>query len=93
MNCPKCDLQTLPGQNFCRACGASLQMITQPLAEYAAVSDLERMPANIVKDEKPPANRLMLWGFIIMFIGAAIGITGKKLMHEEIVTFAGHRFL
>ena len=89
MNCPKCGLQALADQKFCRSCGASLQMITQPLADHAPVSDLERTPVIIFKDEKQGPNRLVLWGFIIMFIGAAIGIIGKKLMHEEIVTLAG----
>jgi hypothetical protein len=64
-------------------------MITQPLAEYAAVSDLERTPANIVKDDKQPANRLMPWGFIIMFIGVTVGIIGKKLIQEDMVTVIG----
>jgi hypothetical protein len=89
MNCPKCGLQALADQNFCRSCGASLQMITQPLADQAPASDLERTPAIIFKDEKQGPNRLVLWGFIIMFIGAAIGIIGKMLMHEEIVTLVG----
>ena len=31
----------------------------------------------------------MLWGFIIMFIGVAVGIIGKKLMHEDLVTVVG----
>jgi hypothetical protein len=89
MNCPKCGLQTLPDQKFCRSCGASLQMITQPLAEPATVSDLERRPAIIFKDEPQRANRLTLWGLIIMFIGVAIGVIGKMLMHVEMVTVVG----
>ena len=89
MNCPKCGLQTLPDQKFCRSCGDSLQMITQPLAEQATVSDLERTPATSFKEGKRRASGLMLWGFIIMFIGVAIGIIGKKLMHEEVVTGVG----
>jgi hypothetical protein len=89
MNCPKCDLQTLPDQNFCRSCGATLQMITQPLAEHATVSDLERTPAITSKGEPQPTNRLTLWSFIIMFIGVAIGIIGKKLLHDEFVTVVG----
>jgi hypothetical protein len=64
-------------------------MITQPLAEHVTISDLERTPATRIKDEKQRANRLMHWGFIIMFIGVAIGIIGKKLMHEEMVTVVG----
>jgi hypothetical protein len=89
MNCPKCDLQTLPDQKFCRSCGASLQMITQPLAEYAAVSGPERTPAITRKGEQQRTNRLAPWGFIIMFIGVAIGIIGKMLMHHEMVTVVG----
>jgi hypothetical protein len=89
MNCPKCGLQALPDQKFCRACGASVQMITQPLVEHATVSDLETRPAIIVKDKAQRASRLMLWGFIMMFIGVAVGIIGKKLIHEEIVTVVG----
>jgi len=64
-------------------------MNTQPLAEHATVIELERRPANILKDEKQRASGLMLWGFIIMFIGVAVGIIGKKLMHEDIVTVVG----
>ena len=89
MNCPKCDLQTLPDQKFCRSCGASLKMITQPLAEYAAVSDLEGTPAISFKGEQQRTNRLTPWAFIIMFIGVAIGIIGKMLMHQEMVTVIG----
>jgi hypothetical protein len=89
MNCPKCGLQTLPDQKFCRSCGASLQMITQPLAEQAVVARLEKTPAINFKDETQRANRLTPWGFIIMFIGVAIGVIGKMLVHEEVVTVVG----
>jgi hypothetical protein len=89
MNCPKCGLQTLPDQKYCRSCGGNLQIITQPLAEHDTVSDLERTPAITSKGEQQRTNSLPLWGFIIMFIGVAIGVIGKKLMHEEIVTVVG----
>jgi hypothetical protein len=89
MNCPKCGLQALADQKFCRSCGASLQMITQPLADHAPASDLERTPTIILKDEKQGPNRLVPWGFTIMFIGVAIGVMGKMLMHEEMVTVVG----
>ena len=86
MNCPKCGLQTLPDQKFCRSCGAGLQMITQPLAELATISDLKSTPAISFRDQR--ANRV-LWGFIMMFIGVVIGIMGKKLLHKELVTVVG----
>lgn len=87
MNCPKCKSQTLADQKFCRSCGTSLQMTTQPLAEHA-VSDPATAPA-ITPGGQQRANRLLLWSFIMMFIGVAIGVIGKKLIHDEIVTVVG----
>lgn len=89
MNCPKCGLEILADQRFCRVCGKSLQMTTQPLAERAAMTNLESRPVTLVEDEKQRANKLMPWGFIIMFIGVAVGVIGKKLMHEDLVTVLG----
>lgn len=89
MNCPKCGLQTLPGQRFCRSCGDSLQLITQPLVEQATATDLEKRPEPRLIGEKQRAHRLTPWGFIIMFIGVAIGVIGKMLIHDEVVTVVG----
>ena len=89
MNCPKCGLQALQDQRFCRSCGAGLQMTTSPLAVPAAVSDPERPPSSTSKGDQQRTNGLLLWGFVVMFIGAAIGVIGKKLMHEDIVTVVG----
>ena len=89
MTCPKCGLLTLPEQKFCRSCGASLQALTQPLAETSTISQLEDQSAIAVKDESQRGSRLVLWGFIIMFLGTAIGIIGKMLLHESIVTVVG----
>jgi hypothetical protein len=88
MTCSKCGLPTLPEQKFCRSCGASLQMTTQPLADRTdAIS--EHQPGSTATRTTGRANRLVLWGFIIMFVGAALGVVGKKLMHEDIVTVVG----
>jgi hypothetical protein len=89
MNCPKCGLQTPQDQKFCRSCGAGLQMATRPLPAPATVSDPEGTSAIGLKGKGQRGNRLTRWGFIIMFIGVAIGIIGKMLMHEEMVTVVG----
>lgn len=93
MNCPSCGLQTLPDQKFCRSCGAGLQMTTQPLVEHVTVFDPRSTPGNVHNnvgnDEKLRPNGLLLLGMIMMFIGVAVGVTGKMLMHEDIVTFVG----
>jgi hypothetical protein len=93
MNCPSCGLPTRSDQKFCRSCGAGLQMTTQPLVEQETMFDQRRTPGKIENnagnDEKPRPNGLLLWGMILMFIGVAVGVTGKMLMHEDVVTFVG----
>lgn len=89
MTCPKCGLLTLPEQKYCRSCGASLQALTQPLPELTKISQLEEQSAIAVKDERQRGSGLLLSGFIVMFLGVAIGIIGKLLIHEEIVTVVG----
>ena len=64
-------------------------MTTQPLVERATVFDPRSTPAVIGNDRKLRPNGLVLWGFIMMFIGVAVGIIGKKLIHEDIVTVVG----
>lgn len=64
-------------------------MTTQPLAELGANSDREETPEIDLKGEAQRRNNLVLWGFIIMFIGVAIGVVGKKLLHEDIITVVG----
>ena len=87
MTCPSCALPTLPEQKFCRSCGASLQVTTQPLDATAAT--IEQQRTSIATRTSDRTRTLVLWGFIIMFLGAAVGVVGKKLIHEDIVTVVG----
>jgi hypothetical protein len=64
-------------------------MTTQRLAEPAAVSGLQQTSTSTLTQGNQRTNRLVLWGFIIMFVGAAIGVIGKKLIHEDLVTVLG----
>ena len=87
MNCPACGLQTLPEQKFCRTCGKSL-------GPDSRLGSLEKsgVPANSVvlhEKEKARTANWMLWGFIVMFVGIAIGVVGKKLLHDDLVGTIG----
>ena len=90
MVCPKCGLQVVPEQKFCRSCGASLQAITQRLPESLTLADGERRSVvNITSEQISRTNKLMLWGMIILFVGAATGVIGKMLMHDQMVALVG----
>lgn len=82
MNCPKCAVPSLPTQKFCRTCGTSLQFITKPLAEAA---ELEK-PSKITRQW---TRKLMPVGFVTMFLGLFIAVTGGVIIQEKIVTNIG----
>lgn len=89
MVCPKCGSQILPEQKFCRSCGVSVQVTTNPLVESAQFGNLEITSTTTVKRGTHRTNRFMLWGFIAMLVGVAIGIIGKKLVHDDLVGVIG----
>jgi hypothetical protein len=86
MNCPKCGLQTLPEQKFCRTCGKSLSPDTPPDSIQKSGA---RENSLLHEQEKPRTANWMLWGFVVTFIGVAIGVVGKKLLHVDLVTTVG----
>src|SRR5258705_12331115 len=52
-------------------------------------SDLETTSADGVQRECQPVKNVLLWGFVTMMLGAVIGVVGKKLLHQDIVTVVG----
>jgi hypothetical protein len=86
MNCPACGLQSLPDQKFCRTCGKSLRAVSRP--DSIQKSEV-RENSLLHEQEKARTPYWMLWGFIITFIGVAIGVVGKKLLHVDLVTTVG----
>ena len=89
MTCPKCGFETFADQKFCRSCGARVPMTTQRLAKPQAVTDLGRTSTIATKGGDERANHFVLWGYIVMLIGVAIGVVGKKLLYQDIVTVVG----
>ena len=89
MTCPHCGLETLPDQKFCRACGAGLQLTTQPLPQPVTVTQRENRSAIRTNATSNRTNNFMLTGFITIFVGAAVGVIGKKLMHDDLVSVIG----
>jgi hypothetical protein len=64
-------------------------MTTQPLVEQVTVSDPGRTPAIISNDGKSQPSGLAFWGFLLMFIGVAVGVVSKMLIHADSVTVVG----
>ena len=89
MVCPKCGLERLEDQKFCRGCGTRVQMTTQRLARPQGLTDRERASVADARRSDDRASPFVRWGFIVMFLGVAIGVVGKLLLHADIVTVVG----
>ncbi len=87
MNCPSCGLPSLEDQKFCRSCGAGLQMTTRPLE--APATNREVTPTIGLRAGGNRGSGWMLWSFALMFLGVAIGVIGKMMLHQELVTGVG----
>jgi hypothetical protein len=64
-------------------------MTTQQLVRPGDVSDREGVSAGGSKGRKQQRMNLVLWGFVMMLIGVAIGVVGKKLLDQDIITVVG----
>jgi len=89
MNCPKCGSTAPPDQKFCRSCGASIRIGTQPTVAPTPIAGEEVSVQFGAKDEISVAYRSVFWAFVVTFIGVAIGVIGKMLLHVEAVTVIG----
>src|SRR4029434_4178498 len=76
MNCPICGTQILPDQSYCRSCGADLNDAVLPFA------------ASNTRDGHR-TGRFVFVAFTIMFIGAAIGVMGKMILRNDMITVFG----
>jgi disulfide bond formation protein DsbB len=89
MICPNCSSPTLPEQKFCRSCGAGLQLTTNPLSDIPVASEFQGKPSRAITGHQPLGSSSLPWAFIIMFLGVAIGVVGKMVLHNELVTVVG----
>ena len=56
----------------------------------APVSNLPKWRPDVpIIDEPPSRQKWVLYGFILIFIGVAIGLVGKMLLHQDIITVVG----
>jgi predicted lipid-binding transport protein (Tim44 family) len=74
MYCPNCGTQTSADHNFCRACGLSLQMVSQVLAGRVPAAEPGKDVKEMAEHIQNRRRKMMRWGFITMFGGLMSGI-------------------
>ena len=89
MTCVKCGALAPANQKFCRSCGASLELTTQPLSPAGSLSETKTASNPRYEGGRQSGNGYLLVGMILLFLGVAIGVIGKKLLYQDVVTVVG----
>jgi hypothetical protein len=89
MHCPGCGAQTSIEQKFCRVCGMNLEALSIALATQSVLPDSNDSHATAISHTSRRIMPWMRWGFIIMFVGAFLGVIGKKFIHDDIMSGVG----
>ena len=87
MFCPNCGKENSEEQKFCRACGLSLETISQAL-----VHERSKPGDNAIETAQNPNNHRqnpLVYAFLLLLLGLTIVIFGKKLVGEQLVADIG----
>ena len=89
MTCVKCGALAPANQKFCRSCGASLELTTQPLSPAGSLAETKTPLSPRYEGGRQSGNGMLIVGMILLFLGVAIGVIGKKLLYQDVVTVVG----
>lgn len=91
MHCPNCGTPAPANQKFCRGCGMSLQSVSEAVAQHRAADQAAAAPAPGADAQEWARTLKRSWGlgFAVLFAGLFIGIVGRKIIHDEVVTAVG----
>src|SRR5947207_6781251 len=88
MYCPNCGKENPEKPRFCRSCGLGLQTISQALVnELSATSDDSSI--EIAEPEQKRWRNPLMYGFLMLLLGMAIVIFGKKIAVEQSIADLG----
>ena len=89
MYCPNCGKENPEKPRFCRSCGLGLQTISQALVNELSAPKSEYSSIEIVKPEQRRWRNPLMYGFLMLLLGMAIVIFGKKIAVEQLIADLG----
>ncbi len=90
MYCPDCGKDNSNGQRFCRACGLSLEAISQVLVDaHSAIKSDNGVVVQNIKPKQSAWQNPLLYGFFMLVLGIIIIAIGKTLLGEQLIADIG----
>ena len=80
MYCPNCSSEASTDQKFCRSCGMELQAVAELIRDQSPALKCARTGEAIF----PWQRTMLVWGFVAMLVGVAVGAGLKVLAKENI---------
>jgi hypothetical protein len=89
MYCPNCGKENPEKPRFCRSCGLGLQTISQALGNELSATKSDDSSIEIVEPEQKRWRNPLMYGFLMLLLGMAIVIFGKKIAVEQLIADLG----
>jgi predicted nucleic acid-binding Zn ribbon protein len=89
MYCPKCGKENPEKPRFCRSCGLGLQTIAEALVNERSATKSDYSSIEIVEPEQKRWRSPLLYGLLMILLGMAIVMFGKKIAAEELIADLG----
>ncbi len=89
MYCPNCGKENPEKPRFCRSCGLGLQTISQALVDELSTTKSNDTSIEIVEPEQKRWRHPLMYGFLMLLLGMAIVIFGKRIAAEQLIADLG----
>ena len=86
MHCPGCGHPASMDQRFCRSCGMDLQEVSEIVKARASSDDTTLSLSEHERKAMACMTKGMGRGGVVLFIGLAMIVVGKKYFHNELFT-------
>lgn len=89
MYCPNCGKENPEKPRFCRSCGLGLQTISQALVNELSGTKSDSSSIETAEPEEKRWRNPLMYGFLMLLLGMAIIVFGKKIAVEQLIADLG----